>query len=288
MARQIAERNGLSFVGTESGDARPQSRVQSASVTDLQYLYLLADALNYETWVEDGTLYFQEQNYRKTAKLEFTYATDPLGTLLSFDPEVDLNKAPNVKTAGVDPKKADPHASKPTGDREFGSVIPTGKRAVLADFNAVTSQWIDVKATDPKDGITHDSKETHGPVIDAHGFAKAKKIDMSAIKASAEFIGDPRLRIREMIRITGVDDIYSGNWKITSTTHSIKPGQVYLTSAKLARDAGKGKGKDQNKHDEKTDGDDGKGPNKNVAKADFNNLTVRIFGPQQIVGQVVQ
>jgi hypothetical protein len=57
-------------------------------------------------------------------------------------------------------------------------------------------------------------------------------------KATAVFIGSPRIRARKVIRIYNIGP-YSGNWLVTGTTHQITAESGYVVTATLARSAPK-------------------------------------------------
>lgn len=243
VAHTIADRYKFKKDIEDSKDARRQNRVQSAGVTDIQYLMSLASKLNWEAFIEHDTLHFHPKRYDKPAVLEFTYFTDDTGTLLQFSPDVNMNQAPQQQKAGADTKKGDAtsagRAEKPkervlvySDQSKLGSLIPNTPAGPRGKIGA---------------GLIGATAETDPKVIEAHGSAQSEKIDMSALKASADMIGTPRVRAREMIRISGVDQQYTGNWRVCHSKHSITPGQGYKVSVTLKRDAGKANSPEQNK-----------------------------------------
>jgi phage protein D len=248
IATIVAKRYSFATDIEESNDGRRQHRVQPAGVSDIQYLFSLANKLNWDCYIQGATLHFHKKRYDSASALEFIYYTDRKGTLLSFNPEVNMNKPPATKVAGADSrggKAADagrPPAPKPNVllDTENGTVGPL--------IWGTTNQNQTPVAQPGETGIVSSSAESDKRVIAIHGNAKASKIDMSAIKASAEVIGTPRITSRTMIRISGVDQQYSGNWRVSKCTHVIEPKGVYKTNLSLKRDAGDGKGKGQNKN----------------------------------------
>lgn len=253
VARQIAARYNFDVDLEESNDARSAYRVQSAEVTDFQYLGSLAKKLNWDFYLEGGVLHFHHKRYESEPTLLFTYFTDSVGTMLHFTPDVDMSKAPVVGNTSASTQ--DGHASSKEGDNstELG----------LYEINTKQNgQYIpSIKGPSQQQGpILDPSHESDKRVAAMHADALKRKIDMRAVTASASFIGAPRIRARTIVRIEGVGRVYSGNWRVASAKHVIQPsGHVYMTDCQLTRNglnAGNKKSDDaNNKHGSDTDKD---------------------------------
>lgn len=228
VAKKVAERYGYKTKIEDSKDGRRQARVQPAAVTDLQFLMGLAKPLHWDCYLDKDTLHFHPIEYTGVSELEFIYYTDRAGTLLKFDPDVNMTAPPAVKTASSDPK----HGEGVEKGREIGEERRKGYSS---------------KAAFGTNYIVTASHETDPHVVAAHGESDKKKIDMKAIKSSAEMIGTPRLMARKMIRISGVDKIYTGNWRVNKVKHTIDT-HGYKTHVNMSRDAGKAKTPEQNQH----------------------------------------
>ena len=244
VAKVIAERYKFDTSEIEdSKDARTQNRIQPAGISDLQYIMSLAYKLNWVCFVKGDKLHFHPRRYDKPAVLEFTYFTDQTGTLLSFDPNVNMNQAPKGKVQGADAKTGE----KPKGERKE----EPGKRFLTYNDQSKLGGLIPNNSGGPQKkvgaGLTAASPETNEKVLKIIATARTERIDMSATAASANMIGTPRLAANEMIRISGVDQQYTGNWYITKTKHSFSTTSVYKTQCTLSRDSGKAKSAEQNK-----------------------------------------
>lgn len=267
VARRIAERYRFKLEVEESNDARRQARVQPAGVTDIQYLMNLAKQINWDCFIEGETLHFHKKKYDTPAVLEYVYYTDTTGSLLEFEPDVNMTAPPGVAKAGTDNKDA--HTESAAAGR------PPSRYRALDNNNAQVGQLIPGRIG-PRNyagegGLVGPSHETDPRVIARHGEAAGQRVDMDAIKATAKMIGTPRLRARTMIRISGVDQQYSGNWRVAKSKHVIdKSG--YKADCNLKRDAGKAKAPDNNKHD------DGTGGGGKVRRTLVDNNQARISG----------
>lgn len=240
IASTIAARYSLDTDIEQSQDARSQARVQPAGSTDIQYLMTLAQKLNWDCYIEGTTLHFHHKRYETPAALTFTYYTDQAGTLLEFEPDVNLHSPTGTGAAGTNTR---------TGQTGTGSGNgTTATRLVGVDTTAgklvpgVTTSPVGIPG---QTGVTLPSAESNQRVIDLHGMAVAQKVDMSAIKATATMTGSPQIRARTMIRIAGVDQQYCGNWRVAKSRHIIDI-HGYKTTVHLRRDAGNAKSSTQN------------------------------------------
>lgn len=281
IAREIAKRYGFTPDIAESSDARRQHRVQPANTTDIQYVMSLANKLNWDAYIEGTTFHFHPRRYDRQSSLEFIFYTDGTGTLIEFEPDVNLNKAPKQGVVGTDTKSGDKAhgggaegtASKPLrrGLSATGMLFDTDNNKDSALIPGVAGPH----AFNGEGGMLSPSHESDKKVIKLHGAAHAQRIDMNALKASAEMVGTPRLRARAMIRIAGVDRIYTGNWYVGKARHIIE-AKSYRTSCELKRDSGKAAKKTQNKNDNK----DGAAKNDKGKRALVEGLTAlgKLFG----------
>lgn len=255
IAKKIAEQYGLVFGSTperwaqiyvnpvQAADRKP-SRVQSADMTDFQFLSSLAKKLNWEFYVEDGTLYFEPFQYDRPADedLVFSYREDRTGTLLSFEPSY-AKKPGLVAVAGTDPKtgKSSAVTKKPgvTGvvnSEGFAALI--GRNVADLDYWAQsqgqTRPTNTTKIQNKNSPLTIASPYETDTLLNVQAEALSTHLNLSASKATATFIGSPRIRARKVIRVYNVGP-YSGNWLVTNTQHRITAESGYTVTATLAR-----------------------------------------------------
>lgn len=229
IAKAIANKYNFDYDIEFSYDARPQDRIQTVNDTDLHYLMSLASVLNWDCYLDGNVLHFHHKRYEAAPVLSFTYYTDSLGTMLSFRPEVNLNKPPAAGASGVDTA-----TQKPTSK--------AGKNATQLGFYDISTEQ-NKKFNASVTGISYEnspllkpSAETAANVINAHADAVKQRIDMQAVKAAGLFVGTPRLRARSIITLNGVGQLYSGNWRVASVRHTILPqGAVYTCQVGLTR-----------------------------------------------------
>lgn len=243
VAQVIAKRYGFSTDIEASKDARAQARVQTADTSDYQYLSHLAAKLNWDFYVEGTTLHFHSKRFDMPAEMEFVYYTDATGTLLNFEPDVNMNAPPGTGAAGTSNQTAQTTQKNASTTSQTIQVNVQNKTV----GPVITTPNGSVARNPGTSGLTLPSAESDARVVDLHGAAIAQRIDMAAIKASAEMVGNPQVKSRIMIRISGVGQQYTGNWRVGKSTHVIEPKGVYKTHVGLLRDLGNANGEAQNR-----------------------------------------
>lgn len=226
VAQKIAERYNLYTEIEDSKDDRVQSRVQPGNVTDIQFLMELAKKLNYDFYIEERTLHFHPKRFNLAPTLEFVYFTDGKGTLIDFDPDVDLSKPGGIAANSASAQNGTDQSGHAAGHVETMMAV---KDTGTANFS--------YKGTFVKPSTVNASTSEHDPkVAGILANAAAQRISMAAIKASMTVIGTPRLTARKIIRLVGVGKTYSGNWRVSNTRHVIQPkGEVYTVKVGLTR-----------------------------------------------------
>ena len=251
IAKQIAERYSLKAEVADSKDARKQNRLQGADVTDFQFLSSLAKKLSWEFYIDRDTLYFQPFQFEKApdADLVFYYRDDQAGTLLSFEPTV--NKKPGLLgTSGADARtgkgKSSDVSSAPVVAGSFnagtgaactwGTQLSEEQAVALYDAqNALRPSSSSATQTQNKKvPVRFASPEETDTLLKANAEALSTHVRLQIEKATAVFIGSPRIRARKVIRLYNIGP-YSGNWLVTGTTHKIAAETGYVVTATLAR-----------------------------------------------------
>lgn len=244
IAADIAKRYGFNPKVTDSKDARKQHRVQAADMTDFQFLSGLARKLNWEFFIEDDNLYFQPFQFDKapSADLVFSYRQDATGTLLSFEPSDD-KKPGRVGVNAADPKKgvaqkaeaAVPQVSfSATKEGQIGLLglvdTPEGRAALLPSGNTRPNSPTKVQGK----VLGFPTAEDADTLLIAGSEALSSQLRLGVKKATATFIGSPRIRARKVVRLYNLGP-YSGNWLITATTHRITADNGYIVTATMSK-----------------------------------------------------
>lgn len=94
VAKKIARRHRLKFKGNKSEDANKNAPfLQPGNMSDFEYLQQLAADIDFECFVEDGTLFYREKPYTEAPRRVLWYhPTEGETYLLSFQPDVKIAK----------------------------------------------------------------------------------------------------------------------------------------------------------------------------------------------------
>jgi phage protein D len=197
------------------------------SSNDATYAAILtqrAQRFGYEVVVKDRTLYFQTPRYLNKPAPAVTLEWGK--NLQNFSPSLSTyNMATSVKVRasqtargqGKDPVVGEAKGSDirvklgPSTGPEIAESI-FGKNPVLSDDHNIASQ--------------QEAKEL--------AVAKLQTQAMEFISGRGACIGDPRLKARTVIKLKGLGQRFSGDYYVTSATHTIDAGG-YRTSFEVKR-----------------------------------------------------
>lgn len=239
--------------------------IQPQTMDDFEFLQMLADRIDYEFFIERGTLYFRSKEAARSEapRLLFTYGGLGSSLIKSFTPTIKATKGTKSKVAGADTSKGkkDPSEKSTSTDNPLKGVLgeATPQSANPVDKNARPST--DTTKTINKGGgkvvINANSGElvalpkasqddaanivTLTPEMNpkkVKKLAQAKRRDAleAAVSARAEFIGTPRIRTRVTYGIRGIDRRLSGLWYATEAIHKIRD-KSYSVETELRKGA---------------------------------------------------
>jgi phage protein D len=229
IAEQVASEFGLRADVESSDDERPQHRIQPANVTSYEYLARLAHALNWDFYVENDTLHFHNMKTNEAPSHTFKYFLDGGGILKDFTPSVKAAKPPATRHAGTNAAGTAAHSAR-TGPGDARSTRNPARREINTE--RVDARTVPASS---REGLTHATPETHPETQARHARAQQTRLDMSAVEATAELVGQPRVRARQMIEIQVIEQRYTGLWRVKESTHKIDERGGYTTSLKLTR-----------------------------------------------------
>lgn len=222
VARKIAEKYNLRAVMEDSDDARKESRMQGAHESDISFLKRLAEALDWDCYVEGRALHFHRRMFDEKPTRTYDYMLGRNPQVIDFSPKINMNKRTKTGKAAVDAKTGTP--ATPIANQS--QTKPMGKFLINVDQQTGTL----VPAA-----ITKSSAESNAKVVTKHAAAKQQKIDMSAAEATMTVIGDSTVRSRQPINVRGVG-MYSGVWYVKQAKHDIS-SEGYTTVLELQRNS---------------------------------------------------
>lgn len=221
IASQIAGDLGLTAQVEDTGVNIDS--VMQRNQTDMEFLQERARRIGYEIVVEDKTLYFRPHQNASSEVVTLTREED----LIEFYPRMTtLNQVGEVIVKGWSPKdKAAIVGKVAAGDESTkmgGST--TGTQATVSAFGSASLTSV------------------NWPVFsraEAEQIALGQLDDLSLAFISGEGISNGRtdLRAGTVVKIEGVGKRFSGNYYVTTTTHSWSPANGYRTAFTVKRNA---------------------------------------------------
>lgn len=248
VAREIAEKyNGYQPNEIFIEDTKVRHRhISQPAVTDAEFMKRLANKQGFEFSVDESGFHFHEKDWEQAPIKQLRWFTDTgAGEISSgtFESESKKKKG-RVKSEGRDPitKKNFTVDSK-------NSTVQRHSLAKILEVPDHKSGQTTLQARIADDDL-RPSTETTAPAAKSASDGAYKNQQRSTFKLSLTVVGDPKLRAKRVIEVTGIGKRYSGLWYITRASHEF--GAEYLTKLECVRDAHNGH-KGVNK-DAKTEG----------------------------------
>ena len=245
IAREIADASGLRTTPTSVDDlpARQGGRTKKKGTTDLEFLQELAAANDfgppvvlYDADLDADVLYFRRTRIERASDvLELVYdphqagSADSSGDLLSFSPELNLADTPTkVRVTGYDPESGEiVEVTIGIADTSREQVIYRGQPRDVEDFGDPLQLRVTVlQQGDGRGDAPAEEVVAVGEIRDADGaraYARRWIADRrrAFMRARAEVLGDPRIRLGSVHRVSGVAPVHAGLWEVEAVTHQI-------------------------------------------------------------------
>lgn len=224
----IAGKHNLKPVVKIPGDFRREATSQGGE-NDFVFLSALAEEMGCKMWVANDELHIEPNEAKGSASFTFRFREDAEGFLKSFSIKSNAEKGKGAgletEVAGIDPVTKKPFQEKASAEGEYVTT------------NLANGREENETPLQPKDDETGLAKATPSPTA-AQGKQEAvgrvKSEGMGTVEASAETIGIPGLKAKDIIRVEGISNKFSGLWRVKSVRHSIDSGG-YSCSLDLAR-----------------------------------------------------
>lgn len=223
IAGAIAQAAGLRFQGETEAKAKEQSRpyVLQHNQTDFEFLQGRAEQIGYEFFVEEGALVFRPMQ----PKGDSTPVSDPV-TLdreldeVAFSPRLSAaDRVSQVEARGWDPAKKAAFLGKATVGQ---SGIDTGPKASKSAFGASTDAIADRPFLSQAEA-------------DLAAAARYKQRAVAYVTGDGSCRGNTGIRAGRTIALTGFGERFSGDYYVTSATHTYSPRGGYQTAFNVRR-----------------------------------------------------
>jgi phage protein D len=217
IANKVATEAGLAAGTIDSDPSGPHKFVQQSNETDWEFLWRLANRIDFEVVVVDKKLNFRKAGsaarYEKTAELG--------GELLSFRPRITgVQQIAEVVVQGWDPARKETIES-------TARVGATGSEIGIAR-SAASNGLGGGKVT-----VANSPVMTTGEA-DALAKSLAARLGEGFLEAEGVCRGDPRLLAGSKIEVKGVGSRFAGKYVVTSTTHVFKGERGYDTHFRIS------------------------------------------------------
>jgi uncharacterized protein len=244
IAKEIAEKYGLTPIIEET--QRVYASLPQGKKTDFQFLKYLASIEqngSFRFFIKDNELHFDKTDLAQNAKRLYTYRNNGFdANVISFKPSLrestQQSDASELKMVGFDPLKqqtqsATVNNSNSKDDTKLGNSVPKydayGKQ-ISAGISSVKNKK-EAKSTNS----TPMPDFSLGAISDKANHSK-KKSSEKILVATLMTEGDPTLKADEVVTVSGVAKIHSGNWYIEKIKHTIS-FSGYINTIELTKNA---------------------------------------------------
>jgi phage protein D len=224
IARKIAEAVGLGAVVDET--EVEYDLVPTNDATYDAFLRKRAQRIGFELVVKLDTLYFQRPRYieETSPALTLTWGTD----LLSFNPSLSTyNMVSEVKTRGS-------QTSQGKEKRPVVGLAKAGEERGKLGEKTGNEIATETSGENPMLAAGHDLVSQQE--ARERALAELEARAMNYVQGKGSCIGNPELTARKVIRLGGLGGRFSGDYYVTSTTHTIN-SSGYRTDFEVKRNA---------------------------------------------------
>ncbi|MGN6378320.1 MAG: VgrG-related protein [Gaiellales bacterium] len=211
IARKVVARSGLQ-AGTIDSSGEVYDFVQQSNETDWQFLWRLAQRIDFEVVVSDRTLHFRHAGASGGSPIALQWGDN----LLGFRPRVTgVQQVNEVVVRGWDPGSKDVIESRAKADK-LGVQIGVQRDDVVSAAGGGTLTVADrpVMTSGEADGLAS---------------SLAARLANAYVEAEGACRGDPNLVAGATVQVNGVGTRFGGTYTLSSTTHVFRGRQGYET-----------------------------------------------------------
>lgn len=194
--------------------------------TSASFLRQRAERIGYEVVVKQGTLSFQQPRYLENPGPGLTLEWGT--SLISFSPRLSTFNAPTEVTVRGS------QTSQGRGKEALVGTARVGDERVK--MGTETGQQIAQRAFGDHHLLVEDHSITSSQEANEVARARLETQAMDFVTGSGSCIGNPQLKARMVIELKGLGKRFSGNYYVTTATHTIDSGG-YRTNFQVKRNA---------------------------------------------------
>lgn len=234
VARAIAEKNGYLSEQQDIEDTRTKHRhISQAAMTDAEFVKRLANAENYQFWIDETGFHFHKRKFNQKPLKTLRWFTDMTGEIIAGTWESESKK----KKGKVHAEVRDPMLKKTTAIEATNTTV---KRTALASIVEPIDRenGVDTFQARMADDDIRPSTESSAAAAKPSTEAGYEKGLHTTFMIKLTVVGDPRLRAKSIIDLSGIGKRYSGLWYVKKCTHHIE--DHYTTVLEMVRDGHNG------------------------------------------------
>lgn len=234
VVKKIADDNGFGTADVDIQDTKVRYEViVQPAITDAEFIKRLAHKEGFVYFVDSSGLHFHEKKLDQPPVKTLRWFTDRTGEIISGDFESESKK----KKGRIQSEGRDTVTKKPiTVDSKNTTVPRSSLASVLEHVDAKTGQTsLQFRLSDDD---VRPSLESNASAAKAESDGAFKNQERSTFKLKLDVLGDPALRAKRIVEITGIGKRWSGLWYIQKCTHEIDTH--YVTKLEMVRDTHNG------------------------------------------------
>lgn len=263
---EVARRNGLKLE-IEGGNEQLKGFSQG-NWSDRQTCRVLADRFGYQCTFSSETIVFAPRNYNATPTLELVFGNGEEANILSADLNVDAKKEDNT-TQAINVNPSSKSTKTVTAGEASKALAISAENGHSWETKVSHEQVVLPPTTSQNQGVSTmgfplgnsvqsalDSTDlktllSTPDTVEGNMLAHATAEKLTKQKKKGELtvtcVGIPAARARILVHVKGLAKRDSGNWYVSSVTHSIGKSDGYTTSFELNRHGANTQGGDKTK-----------------------------------------
>ena len=241
VAAQIAEEHGFpEYAQYIQQEGDPEESLVQSGETDLQFLRRLAQTEGYEFYADVDGMHFHERLLKQRPFKEVRWylpehaeTVGSVGDIISWNVESDVYGTPRQRPGKIVIKGRDPGTKK---DFSVAASDRDTERTTLGTLPLVPDEAV-AEDTFQKGIAKEDvrrTSQTSESAAQREVAGEWKKAMLENVELSMSLVGDPSLRSKSVIAVSGISKRLSGLYYVKSARHVV--GSGYTAELKIASD----------------------------------------------------
>lgn len=234
VAGKIATENGYSAAAQDIEDTKLRHPIiGQASSTDAAFIKRLAGKEGFQFWIDSSGFHFHRRRKDQAPIKKLRWFTDQVGEVVDGTWESESKK----KKGKTGTKGRDPFKKEDISVEAKASTVPNPCLAAIAEITDGQTGIGTFQSRMVDDHVQPTSEATAAAAkASAHGAFQSHHDGQ--FKVTITCVGDPKLRAKCVVELTGIGKRYSGLWYVKKATHHLE--ETYTTKLEIVRDGHNG------------------------------------------------